>query len=390
MSMRSVITVSKVACRVTLGCLLAIASLLIVFAGQSAWAVEKEYALSARISMSQGAIAAASWLDNDHYLTLMITPAGAEVYRHGYADSTRERFMSAEFIRKYVCPDNELGRLTWMLSPGKGYLFFSWFTDTGRRQWSMVEISNAPDFRLKRFNAPPGMQIAKVLFAPDDRYAVLVHDAVHGDCDVSLLVLDFATGGEAWRLSTEKLNFISELWWGSAMLNAPRFNVAAKLHDGQFESHMGLARLDLNSQSITFTSGDEELLCGDEALWGRVSCRATGTGATPFVLQAEIAGQESPLRIPLSAQPVELQALPEPGLVLLSNTSDWVTNQLWMIDVFSGEKWLVDQDCASFSFASDNKLLVRARTRIELRVYDLVDKLPAPELRTEEFGLGAS
>src|SRR5204862_442216 len=76
--------------------------------------------------------------------------------------------------------------------------------------------------------------------------------------------------------------------------------------------------------------------------------------------------------IPLSAAPAKVTAMPEPGLVLLINAPDPQTSQLWLIDVLAGDKVMVDSDCADFSLATDSKLLVRAKSKNELRVYELI------------------
>lgn len=328
------------------------------------------YALEERIYPSNGAIAQVAWLDNSHYLTLALTPGGTEVYRHTYPTTALpEPFMSAGFFSRHVCRPDLAGRIQWRLSPQKKYLFFGWFDDNGGRQWTLFEISDVPNFKLKRFQPPAGMNIFDVLFSPDDRYAVFIHDSMHGESDVSVLALDLSAGTEAWRLSTQQVNFISDLWWGGAVYNAPRFYAAAKLHDGQFEARHGLVSFDLAANTWQFTSNELDLVRGAEALWGKLTCYAVDAQQAQYVLQVAIPGQELPREIPLTAHPVDLVALPQPGLVLINNTSDYITNQLWLIDVFSGDKYLIDPDCAGFSLAPDGKLLVRARTRIELRVY---------------------
>lgn len=331
------------------------------------------FELEQRIYPSNGAIAQVDWLDNDYYLTLALTPGGTEIYKHSYATSTLPQlFMSADFLRDHVCGPELAGRLSWRLSPRKNYLFFSWFTDSGIHEWRLFDISAAPRFQLKNFEPPAGMRISHVLFSPDDRYVVFVHDSMRGESDVSVLVLDLQTGTEQWRLTTQQVNFISSLWWAGAIYDAPRFNAAAKLYNGQFESHHGLASFNLADRSLEFAPQDYGVVSGDQSLWGKLTCYATDDPQIPFFLDAEIAGQETPLQIPLSANPVRLEALPTPGLVLLSNTADWVTNQLWLIDVFAGGKALVDDDCAGFALSPSGKLLVWSRTRIELRVYSPV------------------
>jgi len=331
------------------------------------------FTLEERIYPNKGAIAQVGWLDNSNYLTLALAPGGTEIFQHSYPTTTLPQvFMSADFMRNYVCDPELAGRLSWRLSPRKNYLFFSWFTDEGDHQWRLFDISAAPRFQLKNFEPPAGMSISHVLFSPDDRYAVFIHDSMRGESDISVLVLDLQTGSELWRLTTQQVNFISELWWGGAIYDAPRFFAAAKLHDGQFEPHNGLAAFDLETRTLDFAPQDQGVICGDQTLWGKLICYATDDPQTPYVLTAKIPGQEQPRQIALSAQPVRLEALPAPGFVLLSNTEDRITNQLWLIDVFAGEKALVDEDCAGFALCPNGKLLVWARTRIELRVYSPV------------------
>lgn len=343
----------------------------------------ERYQLAARINLTHGAVSDIAWLDSDKYLTLVISPQATQVDRNDYDLPRRQRFMSAEFMAKYICSPELAGRLQWTLSPGMRYLLFSWFLDDGSPRWQLIDIADAPNFKLKRFAAPPGMRISRAVFSPDDRYTVLVHDARHGNCDVSVLVLDLETGTEVWRISTQELNFISDVWWGGAVLDNPRCYAAAKLHDGQFEPYLGLARLDIGSRELQFSTSDASVICGTAALWGKLECYASASGASePFFLRAEIPGQQEPRDILLSAEPVAVKALDTPGLVLLSNTVDWVTNQLWLIDIFSGEKYLVDADSAGFSIAADGKLLVRARKSIELKVYELVD---TPDSDAEYF-----
>jgi hypothetical protein len=328
------------------------------------------YQLEERIYPSNGAISQVAWLDNSHYLTLALTPGGTEIYLHTYPTTTLPQlFMSADFMRNHVCSPELAGRLSWQLSPRKQYLFFSWFNDSGQHQWKLFDIASAPHFQLKSFQPPLGMHIARVLFSPDDRYAVFVHDSMHGESDVSVLVLDLETNSEQWRLSTQQVNFISELWWGGALYDTPRFYGAAKLYDGQFTSHHGLAFFDIGTRELQFTPQENGVICGDQTLWGKLFCYATADTAMPYVLAGDIPGQELQRQVPLTAHPVRLMALPAPGLALLSNTDDWITNQLWLIDLFSGEKHMIDADCAGFALSPDGKLLVWARTRIELRVY---------------------
>ena len=188
------------------------------------------YLLQERIYPSNGAISQVAWLDNGHYLTLALTPQGTEIYLHSYPTTTLPQlFMSADFMRDYICSPELAGRLTWQLSPRKQYLFFSWFDDEGRNQWKLFDIAAAPHFQLKSFQPPAGMFISRILFSPDDRYAVFVHDSMHGESDVSVLVLDLESGSEQWRISTQQVNVISKLWWSGAIYDTPRFCGSAQL-----------------------------------------------------------------------------------------------------------------------------------------------------------------
>jgi hypothetical protein len=217
------------------------------------------------------------------------------------------------------------------------------------------------------------MQIAKILFSPDDRYAILVHDSYNQGCEYSILALDLETGTEHWRISAQELSFVSNLWWGGAIFDAPRFNAVASLHNGEFLDQPGIARCDLTGRTIDFAPENAGLILGSEALWGSVECYAAEAGAdAPYYLRAAISGQGGDRTILLSDNPVTLTAMPNPGLVLLVNTTDWVTRQLWLVNVLAGDKLLIDSDCAGFSLAADGKLLVRAGGKNELRVYELV------------------
>ena len=193
-------------------CLLAAVVLAIAVAQPAQAQPPLTYKIVARINLTHGVVAGADWLDNDRYLTLMITPEGAEVFRHSYEHSTRELFISSDFMQRYACSAEATGNLRWHLSPGKRYLYFSWFLSDGARHWALLDIADAPSFKLKRFTPPTGMRIHQSLFSPDDRYAVFVHDSFQGESDVSVLVLDLAAGTEAWRLTTFQIDSIQDLW----------------------------------------------------------------------------------------------------------------------------------------------------------------------------------
>lgn len=332
-----------------------------------------QYELFSRVTLPHGFIKEASWLDTDSYLTLLLSPDGAAVWQIGYAQPARLKFMSSNFIEERICPAQYAPRLSWVVSPAKRYICFLWFLDDGSRQWALVDISAAPEFKLKRFTVPDGMEVSQALFSPDDHYLVLAHDGLREGSAASLVVLDLQQGTEAWRIGTHELNFISGLWWGGAVYDAPRFNVIAGLSDGKFYEDPGLAQCEIKTQQLSFSPAPQSLLLGAEALWGKAACYAApAQAAIPFSLEAVIPGVRPQGSIPLSARPVQLSMLPAPGLVLISNTVDFVTNQLWLINVLSGDKTPVDTDCASFSLAADSKLLVRGQTKSELRVYELV------------------
>ena len=335
------------------------------------------YELAARVSLPHGFIREAAWLDDDSYLALMLSPDGAAVWRIGYSTPDRQKFMSSTFIEENVCPASTASRLTWAVSPGRKYVCFLWFLDDGSRKCALIDISRAPEFRIKHFTPPAGMQVAEVLFSPDDRYIVLAHDAFREGCEVSLLVLDLEQGAEVWRISTHDLNFITELWWGGAILDEPKFNAAAGLCEGQFHDRAVQAVCNVQARQLTYASAPDGLLGGAESLWGKVAyySAAPGEGA-PFYMRPAVPGHPRLADIPLTARPVQAVMTPVPGLVLLSNTVDYVTNELWTLNLLTGEKGMVDEDCASFSLAGDNKLLVRSQTKSELRIYELLQPQP--------------
>jgi hypothetical protein len=342
-------------------------------AALAAQASGPRYELAARVSLPHGFIKEAAWLDSGNYLALVLSPDGAAVWKLGYTEPSRLKFMSSSFMEERICPAQYAPRLSWVVSPTKRYMCFMWFLDDGAREWALVDISGAPEFKLKRFTPPAGMQVAKVLFSPDDRYLVLVHDGLREGSAASVVTLDLEQGTEVWRIGTHELNFISELWWGGAVYDAPKFCAVASLSGGQFHEDPGLAVCDIKSQQLEFTPSPQSLLLGADALWGKVTCYAMGQQSPmPFYLEAVIPGERPHGNIPLSARPVQLQMLPAPGLLLINNTVDYVTNQLWLLDVLSGDKHPIDEDCAAFSVAADSKLLVRGQAKSELRIYELL------------------
>jgi hypothetical protein len=328
------------------------------------------YELDAVIYVREGYVAEATWLDADQYIYLAVSPDGAAVWRYNYTESVKERFISANFIEQNICPAQYAARLTWTLSPGKRLLFTHYFDDAGKHYWNLLDIGAAPNFRLKNFQPPAGMQINQALFSPDDRYGVFVHDSFLEGSDTSILVLDFETGAEHWRVSTYDLNFITQLWWGAAIYDAPRINAVAQLYNGEFKERDGLAKLDLAAKTMTFNPEAGGVLLGSDALWGEITCVATGDAGQPYELVGRIPGQAE-VRVGLTAKPVAVEALPQAGLVLLANSADQITTDLWLVDLVNNDKRLVDQDCAGFSLASDGKLLVRGQKNNALRVYVL-------------------
>ena len=315
-----------------------------------------------------------AWLDTDNYLALLLSPDGAAVWKLGYAEPERVKFMSSNFMEERICPAQYAPRLSWVVSPAKRYICFLWFLDDGARQWALVDISAAPEFKLKRFTAPAGMQVSQALFSPDDRYLVLAHDGLREGSAASIVVLDLEQGVEAWRIGTHELNFVTELWWGGAVYDAPKFCAVAGLSDGKFYEDPGLALCDIKPQQLSFTPSPQSLLLGAEALWGKALCYAApAQAAIPFSLEAAIPGVRPQGSIPLSARPVQLQMLPVPGLVLISNTVDYVTNQLWLVNVLAGDKTPVDADCGSFSLApATASCSCAARRKASCAIYALV------------------
>jgi len=324
--------------------------------------------------MTHGYVQEATWLNDDYYLTLVLNPDGAAVWRHSWSATDKVKYLSSQFMEAYICPAELTHRLHWIVSPAKDYIFFYWFDDEGKRYWRLLDISDEANLRLKSFVPPEGMQIEKALFAPDDRYAVFVHDAYHEGSLTSILCLDLAQGSELWRISSGELNFVTQLWWGGAIFDAPRFYAIASLYHGRFYDQPGLATCDVHDHELSFRADTNGQILGAEALWGHVSCHSSVASAEmPYQLLATVTGQAENTMVPLSARPVAITLMPQPGLALITNTDDLATNQLWLVDLLKGDKTLVDSDCEEMSLASDAKVLVRSRSTNELRIYELVE-----------------
>jgi hypothetical protein len=216
------------------------------------------------------------------------------------------------------------------------------------------------------------MAIASVLFSNDDRYGIFAHDPSIEGSDVSLLVFDLRSGEEVWRIAGSELSFVQGMWWSGAITGAPRFFCTAKLYQGQFQDSPGLAVCNAKDKTVSFTSDTGGLLFGSEAIWGKVEAHRSTGGASAYFLRSQIAGQGALADIPLSNEPLNVRLLAAPGAGLLSNKGETDSSQLWLVNLFSGEKTLVDKDCADFSTSPDGTLLVRARQENELRVYDYI------------------
>ena len=327
-----------------------------------------QYLLDAVMFIREGYVAEASWLDANQYIYLAVSPDGAAVWRYDYVNTEKERFISANFIENYICPSQYTSGLSWTLSPGKRLMFTQYTDDAGEHHWNLLDISAAPNFRLKNFAPPKGMKVNRALFSPDDRYGVFFHDAFQEGSDTSVLILDFSTGAEHWRVSSHELNFVSQAWWGAAIYDKPRCNAVVQLFEGEFLSNDSLAKLDLAEKQVSLAENDAAVILGAEALWGEVSCISTDDADHPYALTGRIPGQ-SEMYVPLSAKPVEVDTLPQAGLVLIANTDDQVNTELWLVDIIHNEKWLVDRDCAGFALASDGKLLVRGDKNNAIRIY---------------------
>jgi dipeptidyl aminopeptidase/acylaminoacyl peptidase len=316
----------------------------------------------------------AVWHSGSRLLLLQQGLDGASVLSLDYGSMAQSQFISSSFMASHVCPPAAVSSLRWTVSPRRRYLIFHW-QDGDSRRWALLDVSQAPSFRLKRVNTPPGMQVESALFSPDERWLVLSHDAAQQGSTTALLVLDLEKGGEALRVETSSINFIGHSWWAGAVLDSPRFYAAARLYNGQFFDTPGLAQIDINSRQLRFVhpGTKADLLLGSSALWGRVDAFADNSkgAAASYGLQASVPGYNALKPVPLSTLPLRLQCLSTPGLVLINNTADYQTYELWLVNVLDGSKTLVDGDCASFDLAPDNRLLVRSKTSNNLRVYQL-------------------
>jgi hypothetical protein len=92
---------------------------------------------------------------------------------------------------------------------------------------------------------------------------------------------------------------------------------------------------------------------------------------TAYGLQAAVPGYQQLVPLPLSTLPLRIQCLATPGLVLINNTADYTTYELWLVNVLDGSKTLIDGDCGGFDVTADNRLLVRSKSSNEIRVYRL-------------------
>jgi len=327
------------------------------------------FALLASVRMSRGYISQAAWLDDTSLLSLVISPSAVEVWRTDIDTLTRERFISNSLITGHICPLELASRLSWTLSPRRNYIFFKWFTADANRQWALLDISGAPKFRLKTFSAPPGMQIARVLFSSDDRYAVFVDDSFIEGSSVSVLVMDLQAGTEIWRVSSENLSFVVSEWWREDM--APgTLQLAASLYNGEFYPAASIATASIFAGGLEFSPQPADLITGAGADWGWAACsKLDGSPDTGYFLEIHETGGNAS-RIELDLRPIELLALKSPGSVLLVNSADLVTSKLWLVHAESnGAPELVDADCREISVAPGGNLLVLSGGSNEIRIY---------------------
>lgn len=332
------------------------------------------YQRTASLTLPAGVVRDAVWLDGTRLLVLQQQVDGANIISVDYAKLTQQPFISSSFMAANICPASAASKLSWLVGPRRKHIFFTW-TEHDVDRWALLDISTAPQFKLKRMQIPDGMQVVRALFSPDERFIALVHDGAQADSDCSVLVVDLATGSEVWRIDTHALNFVDDLWWAGAVYDSPRFYASAKLHDGVFHDNPGLAQFDINKQQLTFNApaAAGSLLLGSSALWGRVDAYATPSfgGKQSYRLQAVIPGQKNLKPLTLSAPPLHLQCLSVPGLALVSNTADYTTYELWLINLLTGDKQRVDGDCGSYDAAPDNRLLVRSHDNNAVRIYEL-------------------
>jgi hypothetical protein len=339
------------------------------------------YELAAKINMSQGLIREVAWLSDEAFIALVMRPDGAQVLQFDYDTLRREKFLSADFISKHMTGAAQADRLTWTVSPARKYIFFSWFLDNGGRRWKLVDISEPPNFRLRSFSPPEGMQIDRALFSPDDRYLAFFHDSNIEGSPVSILVLDLKAGKELWRIGSAEVGFIKDAWWDGAVFDAPRFQATAAIHNGQFLERPGLATLALQGRNLKWSENVDGVVIGASGLWGQaLALKSQGGAQAPYFLlvSRDGAGRDT---LPLTNVPDDIQLLSDPGLLLLSNI-DRKSNvgELWLIDSDESTKFLVDGDVGGFALSGSGRLLVRGEQSNELRIYDFINpRRPAAE-----------
>jgi hypothetical protein len=328
---------------------------------------------AARITMNQGLIREVAWLSDTSFITLVMRPDGAQVLQFDYDTLRREKFISADFIAKHLTAAADTDRLSWTISPARKYLFFNWYLDNGQRLWKLVDISEPPNFRLRSFSPPDGMQIERALFSPDDRYLALFHDSNIEGSPVSILVLDLNSGKEVWRVDSSEVGFVKDAWWDGAVFDSPKFQATVMVHNGQFLQRAGLATLQLQGKNLRFSENVDGVVTGATGLWGQALAMQSNAGAqSPYFLLVSMPGNRE--TIPLTSVPDDLQLLSDTGLVLLSNV-DRKNNvgELWLINATKRTKYLVDGDAAGFSLSGSGRLLVRGEQSNELRIYDYVN-----------------
>jgi hypothetical protein len=353
----------------------ALVALLWLFAtgvcARQAGAATYVYELDASLGLKNGLVSDAAWFDADTILTLEISPDGAQVAKTSVSTPRREIFLTREFIAAHICPPECGTRLTMQLSPTRGHVSFRWSDAEGRPGWALLDISGAPQMRLRRIPLPGGMQVGGVLFSPDERYLVLTQDSAQEGSALALLALDLREGEEIWRVEAAKFGFVRQLWWAGGALGGARFKMTASLYEGRFQDSPGLVEADLRKRTLSFTSDTGGLLAGGEAIWGRAEAHRGTGGNAEYFLRPYVAGQDKLADIPLSREPGRLILLAQPGMALLSNSGGDNENELWLIDLFSGTKTQVDGDCDGFDVLSSGSLLVRARKENLLRLYSL-------------------
>lgn len=331
---------------------------------------DPSFNLTASVRMSRGYISQAGWLDDGHLLTLVITPNSAEVWRTDIDTLERDRFISGSLLTGHICPLELTSRLGWTLSPQRNYIFFKWFGDQGTRHWALLDIADAPRFRLKQFTAPSGMQISRVLFSANDRYAAFIDDSFIEGSSTSVLVMNLDSGEEAWRIASQQLSFVVDEWWRED-LGPDTMALAASLFDGEFYPTASLATASIPDQAVEFSPAAHQLIAGTGADWGWAACSQVSNSTNPryYMEIYEHGGGAS--RIELDLRPIDLQALQRPGCVLLLNSADLVTSKLWLVSTGSTRvPTLVDADCRDVAVSAGGKLLVLAGGSNEIRIYE--------------------